>query len=227
MKGTAWPSLSSAVRRWTLGGASLCVVAQVACTYGPVEDLTRVEQIVALGDSFKALVVIRHDRYRRPTGLSAFPDGGKWRYEERQATNYLIDAAQRTVVELLGLEAPDSLWESFSAGVRGLEGDSVAYVALTGCPRGGQCYPELGKTALLRLSTTGEVRPVVEMPASARLPGIMLARRSGERNYVRYSQDNEFVTARFEEDGPYRPIFRVTPAGVLEPSQTLETQDAT
>jgi hypothetical protein len=43
-----------------------------------------VEQIVRLGESFRAVVVVRRDTFRRPTGVGRFPDGGKWKYTARR-----------------------------------------------------------------------------------------------------------------------------------------------
>ena len=162
----------------------LCALATLtsltACTYGPAEDSARAVQIVPLHDSFAAIVVVRYDRYRRPTGLNTFPDGGKWRYESRSAYEYLIDADARTVEPLGSQGARDDVWESFDAHVRGLEGDSVAFLALTGCPRGGECHPGLDETELLRVSLDGTSTPVSEVPPSVALPGTM-ARRDALR----------------------------------------------
>jgi hypothetical protein len=162
-------------------------------------------------------VVVQHDRYRRPTGISTFPDGGKWRYAERRATLYLVDAMRRTVVTLTRQAAPDHLWESFTAHVRGIEGDSVSYLSLTGCPRGGECHPVLQNELLLRVSRRGGVREAPEVPPGAGLPGVMLARRVDEEHYVRFSVDGAVIMARFEEAGPQVPLFRVRDDGSLEP----------
>ena len=59
--------------------ASLAVVlaaCSTACTYAPTEERAHAKQIVRLGDSYRAAVVVRRDAFRRPTGLAAFPDGG-------------------------------------------------------------------------------------------------------------------------------------------------------
>lgn len=196
--------------------ATAIAAAAYACTYGFPENRADVVQIVRLGDSYRALAIVRHDAYRRPTGLSAFPDGGTWRYLERDAVEYLLDADARTLRMLARQEAPNSLWESFDVHVVGLEGDSAAYLALTGCRRDGECYPALQGRELVRLSTGGDVEAVNARPADATLPGTMAARRPGEVNYVRFGFVGDTVTARFDEAGPVEALFRLPPDGSLE-----------
>lgn len=71
--------------------AFLVALAPSACTYGPEERSATVSQVVRLGDSYRAIVVARYASFQRPTGLRAFPDGGKWRYlqplRESEATS--------------------------------------------------------------------------------------------------------------------------------------------
>lgn len=189
----------------------VALLALAACTYGPVEERSRTVQVVRLGDSYEALAVVQHDTFRQPTGLSAFPDGGSARVLRRRALVYRVDARTRKIEVAHVLQAPDSLWESFGAWVAGLEGDSVAYLRLTGCPRGGECHPEIGRTAFLRLSSDGRVAPTDRVPVGSGLPGVMAARTPGEEHYVRFGIRGETITARFDESGrgPEHALFRV------------------
>lgn len=188
-----------------------------ACTYGPEEERATISQIVRVGDSYRALIVIQYERFQQATGLTAFPDGGKARVLERRARVYLIDASQFSASMLTEQAAPDSLWESFSMSVRGLVEDTVSYLYLTGCPRRGECHPELRNSANLRLSMDGNVEVVAEIPGDARLPGVMLARREGEQHYVRFSTSGNTVTARFEEDATFEARWEVASDGSLLP----------
>lgn len=190
----------------------------VGCTYGPEEGRATLPQVVPLGDSYRALVVVEHERFRPPTGLSTFPDGGRRRHLARRARVVLIHARERTAEPFPWQAAPDSVWESFHLGVRGVEGDTVAYLAMTGCPRGGQCPPGLRATLAFRLSTAGGLRRIPDLPADTDLPGTMLARRSGEERYVRYRVRAGTLEARFRVDGAYSPLFRVGPDGSLRPA---------
>ena len=178
------------------------------CTYGPVEERATVEQIVRLGDSYRAIAVIRHSVFQQPTGLSTFPDGGRWRFHEQRAFEFLLDVEACTTELLASQEAPDSLWQSFDAHIAGVEGDSVVYVRLTGCPRKGDCYPPAGQE-VIRLSRDGTTRPAERVPPGATLPGQMAARAPGERHYIRFGTSGDTITARTEYPGPYRPMFVV------------------
>lgn len=194
---------------------ALAVVIGGSCTFGPEQERTVVSQIIGLGDSFEALIVVQYERYRAPTGIHAFPDGGKTQVLEQRAMMYWVNAAERNARLLVEEEAPDSLWESFSASVQGLIGDTVSYLVLTGCPRQGQCYPRLQKAASLRVSTDGRVDAVQDLPGGASLPGVMLGRQPGEAHYVRFSTEASFVTARFDEQAAYEPIWEVRRDGRL------------
>ncbi len=201
----------------SIGRAFVGALLATACTYGPEEPRADVIQILPVGDSYRALVTIRHDVVRRPTGVNTFPDGGRWRYTARRWVVYLIDAERFDVTRLAGEPADDAVWESFEARLAGLEGDTVTWVRVTGCPKDGECYPPLRRVAVYRLSLSGQLERVAAVPAHVRLPGQMAARRPGERNYVRYGTERDTITARFEEGGPLRPLFTMGSDGSLAP----------
>lgn len=195
---------------------SVVVALAGACTYGPVEHSASVTQVVRLGDTHRAIIVLRLDTFRRPTRLSAFPDGGKWRYSARGSAQYLVDALGRDVALLAEQDAPSDVWESFDSRIVGLEGDSVGYLRLTGCPKGGECHPALQHSRVYRLSVRGNLGAVDSVPDGAGLPGQMAARRPNEQNYVRFGTIGDTVTGRFEEGGEGRPLFWVRSDGSLQ-----------
>lgn len=198
------------------GSLITSAVLAAACTYGPEEHTASVTQILRLGDTFRAIVVVRHDTFRRPTGLSAFPDGGRWRYSERGSAQYLVDARGRHVALLSEQEASTEVWESFGTRIAGLQDDSVAYLRLSGCPKGGECHPALQRSTTYRLTVHGELSRVDSIPADAGLPGQMAARRAGEQSYVRFVTMGDTVAARFEEGGEPEPLFLVRSDGSLQ-----------
>lgn len=188
-----------------------------ACTYGPPRERSVTGQIVKLGDSYAALVLINHERLREPTGLSAFPDGGKARILEKRATIYHVDATPAKASRVAGFKATDDRWESFSVWVAGIDEDGTVHVRQNGCPRGQACGPDRIRSTYWRLHLDGRLEPIPELPPTARLPGVMLARRPGERNYVRFSTSGDTITARFDEGGSPEPVFSVAPDGSLHP----------
>ncbi len=202
--------------RGRIRGAGLAVLLLAACTYGPPEDRASVEQVVRLGDTDRALVVVRHDTYRRPSGLAAFPDGGRWRFLARSSTQYLVEARSREIRLLARQDAPDEVWESFDAHVVGVT-DTLAWLRLTGCPRGGECHPDLQRSVARRLSLSGGATPAEAVPADATLPPQRDGRRVDEMDYVRFTTRQDTVMARFTEGGDPEPLFRVEPDGALVP----------
>jgi hypothetical protein len=196
---------------------TLATLGAAGCSYGPEEELVRLEQIVAYPDSYLAIASVRYDRFRTPTGLNAFPDGGKALVLERRGVHYLLDGRARTVRLLLDRDAPDELWESFHSRVAALEGDSVVYLSMTGCPRGGECWGDLVGQRFHRMELAGEPVGVDRVPDGLGLPGEMLARRQGEVNFIRWSQDWDSVTVRLVDDGPFEPAFVFVDGGGLTP----------
>jgi hypothetical protein len=211
-------ALMDARKLLSLPGTLLLVLVVTSCTYGPVEEEARISHLIRLGDSYRAVVVLQHEVFQRPTGtLNTFPNGGTLRFLERSVSQVLIDGSERTAVVLASQQAPDSLWEAFNAYVAGVEGDSAAYLRLIGCPRGGECHDVLQKTELLRLTVAGRVSQVRRVPPEAPLPGSMASRAPGEQRYVRFSTSGDTIRARLEDGGPDEPMFLVGPDGRVTP----------
>lgn len=203
------------VHAFRRGVAVLATCLVPGCTYGPDLQRATIDQVVRIGDSYRAVVLVRHDTYQLPTGLSAFPDGGKWRYSVRKAAQYLVDARTAEQWQLAEQDAPDELWESFGAWIAGLDDDSALYVRLNGCRRGGECWGDLVSRRSYRVSMHGALEPIDSIPIDARLPASMGMRSPDERAYVRFETKADTLLARFEENGTPRPLFRVRPDGSL------------
>jgi hypothetical protein len=205
------------LRGWARGGAAFAVLFLAACGYGPPEPRATVEQVVRLGDSGRAVVLVRHDIVRRPTGLGAFPDGGRWRFDARASLEYLVEARSREIRLLARQDAGYEVWQSFAAHLVGVEADTVAWLRVTGCPRGGECHPDLQRSLAYRLSLTGGATPVEAVPPDATLPAQRLGRRVDEIDYVRFTTRGDTVAARFTEGGEWEALFRLAPDGNLVP----------
>ncbi|NNF29068.1 MAG: hypothetical protein HKN73_17725 [Gemmatimonadetes bacterium] len=59
--------------------------------------------------------------------------------------------------------------------------------------------------------------PVDSIPDGARLPGVMVSRRPGETNYVRFSTTGDSVSVLLEDDGTPSVLFALDPNGSLQP----------
>ncbi len=195
--------------------AALISCGAAACTHGPVEESTSVSHLIRLGDSYRAVVVVRHQVFRRPTGINTFPNGGVLDVIDVRASEYLLDVESSSARLLASQPAPDSLFEGFAAYVAGVEGDSLMYIRLHGCPRGGECYPGLENSAFFRLDVSGDVTRIDRVPADVSLPGSMLAPDPGERHYVRFSRAGDTIRVRRAAEGPWEPMFVVHSDGTI------------
>lgn len=203
----------------------LAVALSVAgCTYGPPEERHRVESVFRVPDTHRVLVAVSHVRYRPPTGLSRFPNGGVPRYLEKKVTVHAGDVSVPRVTTLDTLPAPQSVWQGLDVGFTGWDGRH-AYLQLHGCPAGRDgCFGRSGDSIVsvsrgvpFRVRPDAPPEPVDAVPEAAGLPGQSLAPMPGERNYTRVrSRLAEGVEARTEPGGPYRLVYRLGDDGSLE-----------
>ena len=203
--------------RAVLGLVGALVLASTSCTYGPEVHAAGIEQAVHVPDTRTALVVVRRDVLRRPTGLAAFPDGGRVRYVTREAFLYRVDALARSATRLHSLNAPGDLRGSFRAWVRGLEGDTLAYYEIAGCPESRPCRPEVETALWFAVRGDGRVDALADAPQDPSLPGVMLAARPGEEHFLRVSATAEVLRVRLDPGAPFTPLFRVQSDGSLGP----------
>lgn len=203
----------------------LAVALLVAgCTYGPPEERHRVESVFRVPDTHRVLVAVSHVRYRPPTGLSRFPDGGVPRYLEKKVTVHAGDVSVPRLTTLDTLPAPRSVWQGLDVGFRGWDGRH-AYLQLHGCPAGRDgCFGRSGDSIVsVSRGVPFRVRPdarperVDAVPGGGGLPGQSLAPMPGERSYTRVrSRLAEGVEARTEPGAPFRPVYRLRDDGSLE-----------
>ena len=112
----------------------LCAaVLSAGCTYGEPEVSARVQNVALSEDSRYLAAAVIFERYRPPTGLSAFPDGGVRKLLEQRADLYIIDLVRREIVLEATAAAPESQRSSFSPWIVGWSGTRV-YMKITGCP---------------------------------------------------------------------------------------------
>jgi hypothetical protein len=84
-------------------------------------------------DSRYLAAAVSFERYRLPTGLSAFPDGGVRKLLEQRADLYIVDLVNREIVLEANVAPPERLRSSFSPWITGWSGTRV-YMQITGCP---------------------------------------------------------------------------------------------
>jgi hypothetical protein len=195
-----------------LVGATLFLTA--SCTYGPPEDRA-VAHALRVPDTRTFLLSVHHERFRPPTGLSAFPDGGTTRTLLHELRFYRADAESGTARLWASMPAPRRLWSAFSVSMVGAAPDTL-YAALSGCP-GNECWGDLRERVLYRVTAEGAALEVDSVPVRHRPGGGMEAPRPGEVNYMRIgSIHRDSITVRMSypaEDR--RTLFRILPAGEL------------
>lgn len=189
-----------------------------ACTYSPEERRVVIDQVVRSGDTYTAYVLVESKVFRSPTGfLNTFPNGGVPRILSQEVKVYEVHAKDRESRLLAELSANNATWESFSGHFVGFDDQNNLYLQFSGCEKGGDCYDGLINHRHFRIDRERRLEPITKLPSEIGLPGIMLARRQGEVNYVRFSIRRDTLKAKFQEEDDYTSVFVTDKEGTLLP----------
>lgn len=151
-----------------------------SCTYGPAENRMSVENVRAKPGSHIIAVAVKSTKFRPPTGINTFPNGGVDKVLDRKAIIYLCDVATPELNQLVKISPPKSFTSSWSVWVLGWRED-VLYFKLTG--HHGTSVEDLKTTAVLffRVDGEGAVESLQEIP-----PDIVFQHNSGPLPTVRF-----------------------------------------
>ena len=190
-----------------------------ACTYGPVREVTRIENADERFNTRTFAVALNWQRFRDPTGLSRFPDGGTRRVLEQAALFYVCDADSSSARLLARIPRPKEMEVGFSPWIVGWGNDCV-YAKLTGHRHSARRGTVGGLNLwLYRIGLDGSYARITELPDSVRLgteTGIYLP---GETTFLRVGTASDSIDVTLEP-GARRRAFRVDQVrGTLEPVQ--------
>jgi hypothetical protein len=145
-----------------------------ACTYGPVRERVEIVNGWLSTDAKTLYVAVRQSSFREPTGLAAFPDGGKERLVARELRIFRVDLPTGTIALVKVQPALDTEWETLLPSIWSVTPEGV-YVLFTGCPKGGECYPSLSRRTLYFFNLLGgkSKAGLVEEPARNAQPDTM------------------------------------------------------
>lgn len=186
-----------------------------ACTYGPAQRRTQIDGALVRPESRTFAATVRSEIRRDPTGLSAFPDGGRAKLSDQSVTIYLADADAQTVRRVAQLPAPTAVQTSFATTMLGWKGTTL-YLVLTGCP-GSECYGTLTRRLTYRVDENGAVAPVDSVPPDLEHPPGSIARALGERVYTRVSSMPDSIKVVTDDGGPWLVRFVLDRNGELVP----------
>lgn len=187
----------------------------LGCTYGEPVERAIIQNVAVKPGSSVLAAMLRYERFRPPTGLSAFPDGGVPRVLELRADVCILDMASGTVLRRAEIAAPAANRVSFGPWIAGWERDTL-FLSMTGCPGqpGDECYGSLVKTTRYRLGSDGSVVEISEFPKLT----LTQADRNESGRFLGASKDSKGISIATEQLGPYRPAFRIDGARLVASS---------
>ncbi|MFW6040055.1 MAG: hypothetical protein ACOC9N_03150 [Gemmatimonadota bacterium] len=192
---------------------TLFLVLLTGCTYGPEQERVWIVDVERRPESRTFVAAVKYQRFRPPTGLSAFPNGGRERVLEQAAVLYRVDVATDDVHRVARIEAPEELRSTFAVHILGWRGERW-YFTLSGCP-GRQCNPELRRFRHFLVAPDGTIRPLGARPDDLDGSPGMVARAPGEDVYMRISSNFGSVRVRSKEGGPYVVRYTLDDSGEL------------
>jgi len=101
------------------------------CTYGPVQEHTRIENVRTRFNTHQFAAALNWQRIREPTGLSRFPDGGSPIVLAEAALVYVCDADSSSTRLLAKIPRTMDMESGFTPWIMGW-GDNCVYVKTTG-----------------------------------------------------------------------------------------------
>lgn len=162
-------------------------------------------------------VALNWTRYRDPTGLSAFPDGGSPRVLVEEARFFVCDADSHTARLVARIPKSRDMESGFSGWIAGW-GPDCFYATVSGRRyswRHGAVGPV--NRRFYRVGLDGAISRLDRVPDGVqRQPetGIKLA---GETTFLRASANSTRIDLRLAEGGSYVAWFEVHPDGTIHP----------
>lgn len=140
-----------------------------ACTYAPARPVVRVANHVHRPGTDSIGLAVHAANLRRPTGLAAFPDGGRPRLEREQAIFYLcivpptVPAA--TLRRLAAVPRPDSIRSGFTPWLTRWDQGGRLIGSLRGYTTE-ETEPGAAWTRWISVSLAGEVASLADAPGA-------------------------------------------------------------
>ncbi len=102
-----------------------------ACTYGPPELQVTIANHAPSREDARFAFAVHYAWMRRPTGLSTFPDGGRWLILREAAAVYLCDTRSLETTRIWQADPPEPMRSGFTPWMSEWEGNRV-WVSLRG-----------------------------------------------------------------------------------------------
>ena len=185
--------------------ATCAAAGALACGHGEPVERASIQNVAVQPGTNLLAALVKYERFRPPTGLSAFPDGGVPQVLELRADLYRLDAASAAVLGRTSIQASSRNRVAFEPWIAGWQDDTL-YLSIRGCPGkpGDECYGRLVQRSLYRIGPDGAA---VEI---SRFPPLVLSSVSEQAaRFLGASRDSRTISIATHREGPYRPTFRI------------------
>ncbi len=187
------------------------------CTYGPVQERATIATVEERFNTHTLAVALNWTRYRDPTGLSAFPDGGLPRVLAEEARFFLCDADSHVARLVARILKPHEMESGFSGWIAGW-GPNCFYASVSGRRyswRHGAVGPV--NRRFYRIGLDGTVSKMSGIPDGVQREPETGINLPGETTFLRASASSDRIDLRLAEGRGYVAWFEVHRDGTIHP----------
>ncbi len=156
------------MRQRYVGLSAVCAsaVLLMSCTYATPEPVVRVTHHVRRPGTDSIALSVYATLLRRPTGLAAFPDGGRPRLDDERAMFYLcvVREGSATARRFAVTAKPDSIRSGFTPWVSSWDGPTGVIASVRGYTTP-ESVPNAFRTIWFRVRLTGAVEKIARGPS--------------------------------------------------------------
>jgi len=183
----------------------LCVALLSSCSYGPPVTRAHVANVRAKPDSHSIAVAVKYQKFREPTGVNSFPNGGIPKILEQKAKIYVCDADTAQVRRVACVTPEESVRLGWAPWILGWIGDTL-YFQVTGQP--GTTLKDIKSASpiVYSIDADGRVSQQTEAPKSLEFQNNTGPLPQG--TFVRISNGHTTIDVRTENTDRLRTLFK-------------------
>jgi len=193
----------------------LCVALLSSCSYDSPVTSAHVANVMAKPDSHSIAVAVKYQKFREPTGINRFPNGGRPKILEQTAKIYVCDADTAKVKRVARITPEESVRLGWEPWILGWIGDTL-YFQVTGQPGTTLQDIQSANPLVYSIDADGRVSQHTEAPKSLEFQNNTGPLPQG--TFVRISKGHNTIDVRTENTERLRTLFKTeTKYGELVP----------
>ncbi len=183
----------------------LCVALLSSCSYGPPLTRAHVANAMAKPDSHSIAVAVKYQKFREPTGVNSFPNGGIPKILDQKAKIYVCNANTAQMKRVACIAPEESVRLAWEPWILGWIGDTL-YFQVSGQPGTTLKDIQNARPVVYSIDTDGRVSQETEAPTTLEFQNNTGPLPQG--TFVRISKGHDTIDVRTENTDRLRTLFK-------------------